>query len=853
MAQPGESLDAPVYHALRAFYLLLPPGERKEFTTRFFGGLDSSGQPLHATLCRLLLHGLAGDTEAAHETLEQLLSLAPLWPANENTPDDAVSRYWSFILGTGAQLQHWQLGSLAIFYWEKSLADEALVRLRQASQQPGQVHARLLEIRTRLAALRIARAESEPEVESIVKEYARYASVEGLGPLAESLETMGAYARGIAIYRQLWEQEPASAHALRNLAGACRMANDSETLVTVLERCVNERLYRMNDATHHDLTLQLVDTFLARGEPARALLLLEKGIAENASDSRLLTRLAQLHARAGRRDAAETIYRRLLAGEPINQPLRLALASLLEEENRFPEAIEILEKNTGPDSDARLAILYLKADKKEEAFAALERLPVAQKNATLLLFADTLIRKGERLGARGVLRNALSRNTMEGRTAFPLQARLIEVLAPGEDRSILAREFRRLRRLTGNDPDLFVAYFDLMRLQAPRLGWEPELLRELVADWADGEGALVAGATLLELALLRQDDGSVKSLWVKLLRRPDMNEPVMQRLALLFSRGSHPALATAALEWLARFNPLDSARMLDWARACFKGAGENRGDAAAAFQVLEELNVRSAFNSEVAGEVAKAYLEFGAIERARPLFEQVIAADPVARNFRAYLDFARLHVAERNFVRARQLLQSAFRNPLNRECQEIVELLAAEGLFDERFDEALAQFALDSQRQILTRQALFAFFEKNNAQAEALALVEAHPGMADAAICTRLRQLYKINFEKLAGLFERLRNMHGSVTVSSEELAAVYAGWAEADLNESKTEARLEHLRRANELLPGDFVIAQRLSEGLIGQGQARLAVAVLEKMIAASRVPADQARARVLLSTILH
>ncbi|MDB6155145.1 MAG: Tetratricopeptide 2 repeat protein [Chthoniobacteraceae bacterium] len=838
MSVPGDSLEAPVYHVIREFYLLLPKGERAEFVRQFLGALDPIGQPLHSTLCGVLLHGLAGETETAHGELQKLLALQPLWSPSETTPDDAVSRYWSFVLSTGAQLQQWQLDPLAIFYWDKALGDAAEVRLQQVTQQPGQVHARLVEIRTRLAALRITRADSEQEVKAIVTEYSRYAGVEGLAPLAESLENAGAYARSIAIYRQIWEREPSSPHTLRDILSACRTGNDSDTLVTVLGRCVREGFYRMNDATHNDLILQWVDALVARRESIEAVRVLERAIAEKVSDPRLAIRLAQLQSGTGNAALAESTYRGLLTADSVNPPVRMALAALLEGQSRWSEAIEVLEKSTGPEADTRLAMLYLKADKMEDAFAALERLPAAYKISATLLFADGLIQKGELKAARSLLCNALSRNTVDGRTAFPLQAKFIELLGPADDRSVIARELRRLRRMTGNDPELFAGYFDFVRGQSQRLAWGAELDDELARDWNDG--ALVAGAMLIEMRLAQNDLPAVRTLWAGLLSRADMTEPVMQRLAAVFAKSGESALATAALERLARLVPLDPGRMLEWARRA--GAGQ-AGD------VLEELAARSVLNADVAGQVAQAFVERGEMERALPLFKQCISADPVARNFRLYLDFARLHRVNGDFAEAKELLRTAFGNPLNRECGEIVEFLAAQGMLDDRFESELSEFALDTQRLASTRQALFTHLEKEGAHAPALALAEAYPEMADALLCKRLRLLCKTDFERLAVLFEKVSAISGDPLGVQGELAALFCDWADSALSNDAT--ALEPLRRGHGLLPNHFGIAQRLSQALLAQGKAEAAIAVLEEFVAASPVAAEKAKAAELLSKI--
>jgi tetratricopeptide (TPR) repeat protein len=838
MSVPGDSFEAPVYHVIREFYLLLPEEGRPEFVRQFLASLDPIGQPLHATLCGALLHGLAGETDAAQADLQKLLALQPLWAPSETAPDDAVSRYWSFVLSTGAQLQQWQMDELAVFYWGMALADAAGIRLQQTTEQPGQVHARLIEIRTRLAALKITRANSK-DVESMIGQYSRYAGVEGLSPLAESLENAGAYARSIAVYRQMWEREPSSPRALRDLLSACRTGNDSDTLVTVLARCVKEGLYRMNDATHHDLVLQWVDALVARGEFDQAVQVLELAIGQSAADSRLPIKLAQLRLGAGHVVLSEAIYRGLLGPDPVNLPVRMALSTLLEGEGRLSEAIQVLEKSTGPEADSRLATLYLKANKIEDAFAALERLPGPYKISATLAFADGLVQKGELKAARSLLCSVLSRNTIDGRSAFPLQAKFIELLGPADDRSVIARELRRLRRMTGNDPELFAGYFDFVRGQSERLGWNAELDRELTQDWNDG--ALVAGAMLIELRLAQGDLPAVKTLCTRLLSRGGITEPMMQRLAAAFSKAGEHGLAAMAYERLARLLPLDSARMLDWARS-----RANAG-IAGANDVLEELTMRTALNADVAGQIAQAYVELGEPGRARPLFKQCIAADPVARNFRVYLDFARLHREEGNFAAARELLHAAFRNPLNRECGEIVEQLAAEGALDERFESELAGFELDTQRLVSTRQALFAKLEKDGAAAPALALVEAHPEIANAALCKRLRRLCKIDFEKLVVLFERLSTLSGERIAIQGELAGVFFDWADAEA--SNRGAALGHLRRAHGLLPRHFGIAQRLSELLLEAGENRAAASVLEEFVSASRLPTEKAMAIELLS----
>jgi tetratricopeptide (TPR) repeat protein len=65
----GETFEAPVYAALRQYWLLLPETERSGFSDTFLASLDEEKEPLHAAICSSLLHGLAGREQLAREQL----------------------------------------------------------------------------------------------------------------------------------------------------------------------------------------------------------------------------------------------------------------------------------------------------------------------------------------------------------------------------------------------------------------------------------------------------------------------------------------------------------------------------------------------------------------------------------------------------------------------------------------------------------------------------------------------------------------------------------------------------------------------------------------------------------------
>lgn len=855
---PGESFEAPVFAALREYFFLLPEDQRAAFAETFLRSIDRQKQPLHAALCGALLRGLMGDGMAARGELTRVLELRAMSHLGIDQLGNSASRHWDYVLNAGAQLQAWKLDGLAIFLWEKALADSAFIRL-QAQAQGEQVQARSFDIRARLAALKVARA-APVEAQDLIEEFARRSPQDGLIPLAEALESIGAHPRAIAVFRQVWEREPTNPHALRNLLSACRTGSDFEAMEQVLTRCVRDGLYRANDAAHRDLAFQLTDLLEKRGDIAQARFVLEHTLEHAPHDSRLLLRLGQVHERAKRPDLAEAIYRRLLSIESGNLAARLALAAMLDSQQQYAAALQVLEKTTGPEAEAKLAQLHLKLGHFDDAVASLDRVAPPMHVSATLLFANTLAERKELRAARSVLRNALGRMP-EARTNFPLQSRIIELLAPDEDPAMIARELRRLRQMAGEETDLLGGYFDLLLREAPRLGMERDMVRELQDDWAAGKGLAAAGAALLEWQLLCAADARKRvspdgrspmqnesdALCAKLLAREDVPEAVVRRIAASLQRHDRADLAVQAQGRLARLAPLDFSRMIDWARALH---GLGRGSEA--FAVLDELGWRGVLSDEIAGRVAQTFAELGARDRARAAFAQAVKADPVARQYRTYLDYARLLVAERDFPGAKRLLRTAFRNPSNSECGEIVAVLAAAERLD-RFDAEVAELGLDRDRLIAARRALFSHREKAGELAKATALVDEHPEIVNSSICARLRAMAAAAgaFDQVAVLFERLRGQSGETFAIDGELAALYADAAEADLRGLQTDAAIARLRRGHELRPEHFGIAQRLSGLQLERGDRKLAAQTLEEFLAASRDPSEKEKARQLLARV--
>ncbi|HEX5177434.1 MAG TPA: hypothetical protein VFV83_10415, partial [Chthoniobacteraceae bacterium] len=843
--RPGESFDAPMYAALRQYWLLLPARERAGFAESFLAAMRRETSSLHEAICSAALHGLQGQRTAAERDLRRLLDFGAMSHLSDDETGNSASRAWEFILQAGAQLESWHLDDLARFVWESALKDSALVRL-QTQSQGAQVQSRALEARTRLTALKISAADPR-EREELLADYRRHLAQDDLMPLAEALETRGAFARGIELSETIWASEPSNPHALRNLIGACRTGKDLETLERVLRRCLDEGIYRANEAAHRDLAMQLADVLETRGALAEARDLLATVSASTGNDSKLLLRLGKFQESTGQLIAAERTYARICSFEPANAPASIGLATLAAARGDLAGAIAQLEKPAGGDVELKLAELYVKADRRDDAVSVVERAVPGNHVAVTITTANALASSGAVLEATILLRNGIHRSK-ELRTSFPMQARLMELLPAATDPSTVLREWRRLRQMAGDDRNLLAEYYDLLLAQAARLHCEREALAELSDDADEGNGLLPAGAALVEWQFQHRNAADAEALAGRLLRRTDLSEHVAQKIAHAAETHHRAALLADARARLARINPLDYARMIAWANTL-----HSQGRDAEAHAVLEELGWRAGLNEEVPGRIAETLAQWNDNAKARAAFAQLVAGDRTARDFRAHISFGRFLATQGEPEEALKIMRKAFGNPANREMDELVAFLESEAHLDDCEHQLMAAH-LDGPRIPLAHRALLKHYAQKGDLPAALLLLQNHPALADSASLESIRALAikTKQFEPLAGVLERLCLQPGFSRGSLEQnLGWTLGAWAESELEAFQTTAAVAHLERAMELVPEHFPSARRLAELQAQQSNVRGAIVTLEKFVAAAQVPAERENARQLLASL--
>lgn len=839
-----DSLDPFFYGALRAVYLLLPEGERSGLMREIEGRLDDVSRPVQAPLTRALLAGLRGDERAARTQLDTLFALRPML-AGSDERSTAATRRWDFNLFAGAQLMTWRLPGLASYFWEKALADEASIALQVQPQDPSAdaVRARVAEVRTRATALQLMRGEPG-EADAALDLYTRHAPPDGLLPLAEILESFNANPLAITIYRRLWALEPSNPHALRNAVAAGRNAEDWSTMEEILTRVVTEGYFKQNPVAHRDLVQQLVEALVKRGDYEASCRYLGEATQGAPPDARLLARLADLQKSAGKTSDAVATYQRALTLEPANATIRLAFAALLEGEGKTVEAIDVLERATGGEIDARLATLNLKAGRGEEALAALERLPDTDRPRAALTLANDLATAGQSDRAVRLLRFTLGR-TREAKMAFSLQSRLVELLPGGVDRAALQLDLRKLRRAAGADPAGLANYFALLQREAPRLGCEAELRDEINRAWEGGRGEVAAGAALLAGQVARGEREAALASWKRLLAHPMLDVGALRIVLEVFPAEVWREPRLEALERLARLDAGDAGRLIAWATALHEA-----GRKPEAMQVAGELAARTVFNGDLLAQAAALFATLGDEEKARQSFAQASALDPAGQKVELHLGFAQLLTRQNRFGEARHELRIVSRNPAARPASALIGYLTASSHLAD-FEEHLVDFTLSPAVRKEVQSGVFAALLQGGDVAGAVQIAQTYPFLLEGTGPARLRESTR-NAQQFEATVVVLENaLSQGAKALTPDLAGLLADWAEVELAALQVDSALMHLDRAHELQAGSWRITERLAKLRLERNEPVLATKVLNAFLSIATDPFEVDKARQLLARI--
>lgn len=855
IAGAGDSPDGTIYAALREYYFLLPENRRDSFIESY--ARETKRHPLHSALSLSLLYGLQGDDGKAREQITKLIALRPMavQSDSESTP---ACRVWNFLLTAGLQFQAWKLDALAADLWQKALADEAGIRL-----QGDQVAEVVREIRMRLVALRLARADAG-ETENLLDNFMRTASPETAFTLATVLQNNGSPAQSAKIFQRLWNGNPKNQHFLLSLLNACRAANDGDSEKTVLrEALLVEGAQNPPGTAYAQAALQLAARLSNDGENRLALKVLEPALRFFPGNKELLNLAANVHTGMGKYGEAAKLYRQALAVRPDDAQARDSLVRALESAGDVDGAIQALAARSvsGANDDALLARLYLEAGQPDKAEAAANKVLQSRAFEQIPGLAALFIGKGENVRATKLLQITLSRCT-DANVLLQLQIKLLESLPADAPPDLIDRQLSRLRSCharIGCKPGSpaggvgrGLSFYDSEEAVAKKFHREEPFQHELEAAWRDGAGELDAGLTLARIQAGSGRKEKLRGTCEKLFARADFNEQTFQGLQNVLRDTKQFGLLSKGWETVSRRNPINNAPLVQCARALFLDG--RKEDAAA---VLEKLGCRHVFDDDVAKEVAQEYVDGRNDAAAAKWDELAVRKDPYARDTSVYCGYAELLIRQKDFPAAKRLLIAALRNSGggNPAATALVDYFLQSGGAD-RIETGLREFGLSPGATAEFYAGLIGEYQARHEPLKALAIAEAHPeivaGKRDIAAILRNAARTGGAFERTGVLLEKVlaQSPDDAGTDVGRELALLYLDWGRQELAASQNSA-LAHLKRAHELKPENYEIAEALCKLYLVKSQLRQAAEVLNHLIAVSQDKADREKAKTWLSTL--
>ena len=848
----GESLDSPVYGAMRDLYFLLPQEMRAAFVRE---RLRAAGDgTVHGLNVRALLFALEGRKDDARAALSRLLERRPLGSGSQEEGGNSALREWNFTSATASQLVEWNLPDLALHVLDVSLGDEALCalqeqqRVRQGAPRIASggetwderplLHEVLQRVRAQRDALAYL-AGGEIERRAMLAKLGDSAEQGAWSRFADALETVGGGTHAVGIRRMEWEIDPQNPAALRKLVDASLAAGDVTAAEAVRRRCIEERINPGNDTTPREFALELADLLEARGANGDALAVMEKAVERNPEELRLLMREAQLFEKCGRLEEAAAVWKKTIAIEGGSASARLALASVLEQRGRFAEAIAVRNR-TGPSGDTALPELFCKNGQVDDALLALDRLTGSSAVQAAMAVAEVLALNGEGSLARSVLVAAAAKST-EPRALMQVRAKLLTIPGVPPSGKLVARMQERMREAARMHPELSGPYFEFFDHYAVRFGIAESWSRELDVAWAAGSGELAAGVVLLRRSRAggaAQTDGA-RRMCAALLARVDISDAMLDTVREITREPGRADLRLLVAEDAARRAWPSADAMLAWVRLLAANGSRDR-----ATEVLARHAWLAGFSGG-AEALGRAWLAAGDPEKAREFLSLAMrqgAPSPVPS---VLVAMAGVHVTLDNFRAARLLLCRAFAEPVCHEYAALAGYLDASGELA-RWRDVAVEFRLTARAVHELQLAIFALHERHGRVREALAVAAAEPSLvsgveesreADGGVarvdCARLRRVAARagEFEDGAKLLGKLVSLR--MPDAPAELEALLADSAE---RQSDRKGVLEHAQRAAELRPVSWEFSRRAAENCLVRNEAAKARGLIERFLSVSQ-----------------
>ena len=856
----GSALDGSgggaVYEALRAYDLLLAPGERAAFVDAYLRECQARGEPVRRVLPAVLLHGLQGDEPSARQDLDALLALRPATPESDERSPDA--RRWSYLLDAGTQLENWNLGSLAAYLWRKALQEQTAFDREDAGAS-----AILAEIRNRLVVLQVLTApDPEASRECVTSYLSEHPRLDLLRSAAAQLLAASQWPAARQLYEFLTRQEPGNAENWRNLLGACEASGDWDATEEVLVSLLGTPHLVPVSINPAELVRELAAVHQSEGDAAGAVRLLERELHDGTRSLPVVSALASAYEGMGRLDEAARVWQEGITTDLSNARIYFLQQARLEEQRgnlrgaisllKGEAAGKVMPANAGAATE--LVSLSLRTGQLAQAKEIASTLLKTNALDDLGGVAETFARADQPASIRELLRTAILRSH-DPQTRFQLQQSLIQyALPPGGPPAEFAREMRRLRHFAQGVPTLRTAYVAARYTLARQHAADPWLEEELRREWQDGRGDFAAGEQLAGFYLDTRQTGPLQHVVRTIDERPNLPELSLANLEKRLTDAGLAALALPVSERLLRRFPQNEQYALGRARVLWKS-----GQTDEANRLLEALDRSSIFREDFATRIATLYEELGDAERARAYYGRAVQRDSTGgRSAAACLRLAQMENQRRAWPVAAPLFQKAYRQPvIASDLTALVDFLQASGQLDGDVSRRLPGngFALTFPKRAQLLSLVYGRLKGMGKLPAAQRMVAAHPGFLAAspalAAAWRLDATPGQIPAAVAVLEDAAQSAAGPTPRLHRDLAALYLRWADDAVNAGRHDPAelLEPLVRAQRLAPDDFEIARRLALLCWEHHQPDQAVAALQPFLADHAVPAERTQARELLA----
>jgi len=314
--------------------------------------------------------------------------------------------------------------------------------------------------------------------------------------LALAYSLQGKDAQAIPEYRKVLDLDPNIYEAHINLGQVLLRAKDAAGAIPYLKRAAAEK------PTDFRPPYYLGEALAETGKPVEAVDAFTSAVAIDPKSAPAELGLGRALAHTGRRSEAEPHYRKAVALEPQMKTLLLELATLYEEQNELPQAMNLYREfpQSAPALE-RIGLIALNLNRLDEAAAALESaVKIEPTLGGRVALAQTYVRQTQLTKAEPLLAQLIAIQKQN----FDLRMLYARVLRDQRKFADAALQFQEAARLK---PDAAPAWSELagMLILQEQYPQALQALDQVKALGAENTGHMFFRATSLDHLKMRKE------------------------------------------------------------------------------------------------------------------------------------------------------------------------------------------------------------------------------------------------------------------------------------------------------------------------------------------------------------